>query len=373
MKFVVDDKIPYIKGVLEPYGEVVYLSGSKTTPDVVKHADALVTRTRTICNEQLLSGSSVRFIATATIGFDHIDTEYCKTAGIEWANAPGCNSGSVEQYVASALFVLAKRFNFSLKNKTIGIVGVGHVGSKVARFCQNIGMNVLLYDPPLARKSHSDTYCDLDEIIQKADIISFHVPLNRSGEDTTFHLADETFFRRLKKKPILLNTCRGEVIETSAAKKALQDQLVTAMVIDCWENEPAIDLGFLDRVDLATPHIAGYSKDGKAKGTAMSIQAISRFFDLGMDDWQPVSIDSPAKTNIELDGLSLSEDEILSSAILATYDIRNDDAAFRQNPALFEKIRGEYPVRREFPFFKLVTKHLQLATLDKLKTFGFRT
>ena len=143
MKFIIDDKIPYIKGALEPFGDVVYLPGAKTTSEVVKDADALITRTRTICNEQLLKGSSVKFIATATIGFDHIDTEYCKNAGIEWTNAPGCNSKSVEQYMASALFVLAEKKDFQLKGKTIGIVGVGQVGSKVAKVCKLLGMRVL--------------------------------------------------------------------------------------------------------------------------------------------------------------------------------------------------------------------------------------
>jgi len=371
MKFIVDDKIPYIKGVLEPFGEVVYLSGEKITPEVVIKADALITRTRTICNEQLLSGSTVKFIATATIGFDHIDTEYCKTAGIKWVNAPGCNSGSVEQYIASALFVMAKRNDFSLKNKTIGIIGAGHVGSKVARLCKNIGMNVLLNDPPLGRQDSSGTFCTLDDIMQQADIITFHVPLNMKGNDQTYHLADESFFKRLNKQPIIINSSRGEVIDTLAAKKAIQEKSVSTMVIDCWENEPQIDLDFLDMVSLATPHIAGYSKDGKANGTTMSIQAISRFFSLGIDNWQPIMVDLPAKTIIELDGLNLTDEEILSRAVLATYDIRTDDETFRKNPDLFEKIRGDYPIRREYPVYKFVPKNIQPMTCDKLKLIGF--
>src|SRR5664279_1922618 len=178
MKFIIDDKIPYIQGVLEPFGEVVYLSGPKTTPEIVMDADAIITRTRTICNQHLLESSSVKFIATATIGYDHIDTDYCAKAGIQWTNAPGCNSKSVEQYIASALFVLAQMKGFHLKGKTIGVVGVGQVGSKVAHICELLGMKVLLNDPPRERAEGPKQFCSLREIMKKADIITLHVPLN---------------------------------------------------------------------------------------------------------------------------------------------------------------------------------------------------
>lgn len=372
MKFVIDDKIPYIKGALEPFGEVIYLSGSKTTSEVVKDADAIVTRTRTICNEQLLAGSSVKFIATATIGYDHIDTEYCKKAGIQWTNAPGCNSKSVEQYIASALFVLAHRNGFQLKGKTIGVVGVGQVGSKVVRVCELFGMQVLLNDPPRARAEGQDKFCSLEEIQQKADIITLHVPLNMQGEDITYHLADESFFKGLKRSPVIINSCRGEVLDTPAAKKALKEGQVSGMVIDCWENEPEIDLELMEMADLATPHIAGYSKDGKANGTSMSIQAISRFFGLGIDNWQPQQVELPARTLIELDGLTLTQEEIVAKAVLATYDIRTDDAALRANPEGFEKLRGDYPLRREYPVYTILAQNVDDQTLEILKDLGFK-
>lgn len=372
MKFIVDDKIPYIKGVLEPFGEVVYLPGSKTTPEIVREADALITRTRTICNEQLLSGSSVKFIATATIGYDHIDTEYCKSAGIEWVNAPGCNSKSVEQYILSALFVLAKRKGFELKGKTIGVVGVGQVGSKVAHVCELLGMRVLLNDPPRARKEDDVLFCSLDEIMQEADIITFHVPLKMKGEDATFHMADDSFFESLKRKPILINSCRGEVFNTSSAKKAFQEGLVSGLVIDCWENEPNIDLRLLRMADLATPHIAGYSRDGKANGTSMSVQAVSRFFGLGLNNWKAKQVDLPFHTRIELDGIDLTEEEILSKAALETYDISSEDTTFRKNPESFELLRGNYPVRREYEVYTLITKNTKKSTLKILSELGFK-
>lgn len=371
MKFIVDDKIPYIQGALEPYGEVLYLSGPKTTPEIAKDADAIITRTRTICNEQLLSGSSVKFIATATIGFDHIDTDYCEKAGILWTNAPGCNSKSVEQYIASALFVLAERKNVALKGKTIGVVGVGQVGSKVAKVCALFGMNVLLNDPPRSRAEGPEQFCSLEKIMQEADFITLHVPLNVQGEDATHHLADERFFKSLSKKPILFNSCRGEVLDSQAAKAALQNQLISGLVIDCWENEPDIDLDLLGMVDLATPHIAGYSKDGKANGTTMSIQALSRFFGLGIDDWKAQNVELPDNTQIEMDGSAITEEEMLSKVVLATYDIRKDDADLRKNPALFEKLRGDYPVRREYPVYTIHCRNVPKETIGKFEALGF--
>lgn len=371
MKFIVDDKIPYIKGALEPFGEVVYLPGSKTTSDVVRDADAIVTRTRTICNEKLLKGSAVKFIATATIGFDHIDTNYCAEAGIRWTNAPGCNSKSVEQYIASTLFVLAEKHKFSLKGKTIGVVGVGQVGSKVARFCEIIGMKVLLNDPPRARAEGPEKFVSLKEIQEQADFITIHVPLNMAGEDATYHLANENFFLKLPKKPFVFNSCRGEVVDSYAAKSALKEGLISGLVLDCWENEPDIDLELLAACDIATPHIAGYSKDGKANGTSMSIQAISRFFGLGVDDWVCPNIELPEQTKIQLNGLGCTDEEILAKAILATYDIRNDDAALRANPQDFEKLRGDYPVRREFPVFTIEAQNVPADVMKKLGKIGF--
>ncbi|MGQ7869243.1 4-phosphoerythronate dehydrogenase PdxB [Sunxiuqinia sp. sy24] len=371
MKFIIDDKIPYIKGALEPFGEVVYLPGAQTTPEVARDADAIITRTRTICDEALLSNSAVKMIATATIGYDHIDTDYCQQAGIEWTNAPGCNSKSVEQYVLSALLVLAKKKGFELKGKTIGIVGVGQVGSKVARVCELLGMNVLLNDPPRERAEGPELFVSFHQIMAKSDIISFHVPLSMHGEDATFHMADTLFFESLQRSPIILNTCRGEVVDTFAAETAIERGQVSGMVLDCWEREPQIDRNLLQLVNLATPHIAGYSKDGKANGTSMSVQAISRFFKLGIDDWQPQEVDLPEQTKIHLNGLNRTEEAIIREAVLFTYDIREDDQRLRSQPELFEQLRGDYPVRREYPVFRITHEQVDAQILEKLRKLGF--
>ncbi len=372
MKIIIDDKIPYIRGAFENVAEVVYLPGSKTTPEIVKDADAIVTRTRTICNEKLLAGSSVKFIATATIGYDHIDTDYCNSVGIKWTNAPGCNSKSVEQYIASTLMVLAEKNNWNFYEKCIGVVGVGNVGSKVARIAEIFGMKVLLNDPPRERVEGSEKFVSLETIQQQADIITLHVPLNMKGEDATYHLANSDFFKKLKRKTVLINSCRGEVTKTDAVKDALKSGAISAFVCDCWENEPDIDLELLQMTEIATPHIAGYSKDGKATGTLMTVRAISNHFGLGPENWQPTGVEEPEKPVFELDGEGLNEQQIIAKAILHTYDIRNDDKAFRNNVDQFEQLRGDYPTRREFPAFTIIAKNIKIETIGKLKQLGFK-
>ncbi len=372
MKIVIDDKIPYIRGVLEPVAEVIYLPGSKTTPDTVHDADALITRTRTICNEALLGGSAVKFIATATIGYDHIDTAFCKKAGISWTNAPGCNAGSVEQYITAALFNWARERKKSLCDTVIGIVGVGNVGKKVEKTCRLLGMKVLLNDPPRERKEGPGTFVTMETICHAADVITFHVPLNLEGSDATWHMVDRNFLSGLTRKPLLINSCRGEVFDTMAVMEAVKSNTISDLVLDCWENEPDIDLALMQRAFLATPHIAGYSRDGKANGTMMSVRAVSRFFGLGLDHWQPSDIEVPENEVIELDGRNLEEESILAEAVRATYNIRSDDMALRDDPDRFEKLRGDYPVRREFSAFSVSLLNVADRTAEKLKLMGFK-
>ncbi|MFA9391863.1 MAG: 4-phosphoerythronate dehydrogenase PdxB [Prolixibacteraceae bacterium] len=372
MKVIVDDKIPYIKGVLEPFAEVIYLPGKETTPEITKDADAIITRTRTKCNGSLLEGSTVKLIATATIGYDHIDTAYCKKAGIDWVNAPGCNSWSVAQYIMAALHTLAKEKNLELEKMTIGVVGAGNVGSKVARLCETVGMKVLVNDPPRQRNEGDAAFVSLNEIQQKADIITFHTPLTREGEDKTFHLADEVFLSACKDGLFFINSSRGEVMETNAIKAALTSGKIAEAIIDCWENEPGIDKDLLEKAFLATPHIAGYSKDGKANGTSMSIQALSRKFGLGMDDWHCPNVEMPNDTLLELDGTGKSKQQIISEAIFFTYPIWKDSQRLKRSPETFEKQRGDYPVRREFPVFTIAAKNVETELIEVLKNMGFK-
>lgn len=351
MKVVVDKDIPFIKGVLEKFAEVVYLPGGGISRSDVVNADALIVRTRTKCNEALLADTKVRFIASATIGFDHIDTRYCESHNIGWTNAKGCNSSSVQQYVAAALFHLSNKLEFDLAGKSIGVIGVGNVGSKVAALCKTLGMRVLLNDPPRKRREGSKEFVPLDEIIREADILTLHVPLEYEGEDRTFHLFDGKMLDRLKPNQTLINTSRGEVVETGALLAALKRHSIAACILDVWEHEPEIDLELLNLVDIATPHIAGYSADGKANGTAMSVRAVSRFFDLGIDDWSPDRVPSPENPTIELDCSHLKRQKVVCKLVSKTYDILADHQRLRNAPHTFEQLRAAYPVRREFPAY----------------------
>ncbi|MBT3243435.1 MAG: 4-phosphoerythronate dehydrogenase PdxB [Bacteroidetes bacterium] len=371
MKVIADNKIPYLKGILEEFAEVQYLPGNRTGAREVADADALITRTRTQCSRNLLEGSKVSFIASATIGFDHIDTEYCKEKGITWTNAPGCNSESVNQYIAAALLDWAEESNEQLQGKTIGIIGVGHVGSKVARTAALLGMNVLLNDPPRAREEGPTGFCSLEDLIREADIISLHVPLNRSGQDRTLQLFNQDIFEKIENQVLIINTCRGEVINTQDLKNALNKELVRACIIDCWENEPGIDRELLEKAYLATPHIAGYSRDGKAMGTAHSIRELAKHFDLPLKNWYPEYIEPPMIGNIYLDGSGFSKQQIISHAVKSTYNIRQDDKNLRQNIDSFEAQRGDYPIRREFPAYKITTVNLKKETIEILEKLGF--
>ncbi len=373
MKIICDSHIPFLNGVLEPYADVVYLPGGRITRDDVLDADALVVRTRTRCDANLLEGTKVRFIATATIGFDHIDTGWCESNGIAWTNAPGCNSWSVQQYMGSLLANMSQRMGFDCKQKTLGVVGVGNVGSKVARLAALLGFRVLLCDPPRARREGSNGFVSLDEIIGNCDIITCHVPLTYDGEDSTYHLFDAARLAAMNGSRILINTSRGEVVDCKALKQALKTRSLQAASLDVWENEPDIDKELLGSLFTGTPHIAGYSADGKATGTTMCVQAFGRFFDLACRDWQATDLPAPLQPlEFTIDAADRKPQEVLADAILHTYDVMQDDAELRADVSRFERLRSEYKTRREFPAFtvKLLNDPSGRATVF-LREAGF--
>ena len=335
MKVIIDHKIPYIKEAISRIAdEVVFLPGNAFTKEEVKDADALIVRTRTTCNRELLEGSQVKFIATATIGYDHIDTEYCREAGITWTNCPGCNAGSVEQYVHSVLLLLKREKGLDLEKSTIGIVGVGHVGSRVKRMAEGLGMKVLLNDPPRSEQGESG-FVDLETIARECDVITFHTPLSREGRYATFHLVNHEFLVSLKRTPYIINSSRGEVVDTDALLVALAAGKVRDVVIDTWENEPDINHELLDVAFLATPHIAGYSADGKANATRMSLEALCKFFHIEATfDIMPDKVDIHFSTDKE-------------EAYLQAYNPKRDSEWLKVSPEKFEWFRGNYPIRRE--------------------------
>jgi erythronate-4-phosphate dehydrogenase len=364
IKIIADDKIPFLRGVLEAYADIQYMPGNEIKPDNLKDADAMITRSRTQCKENLLAQSAIQFIASATIGFDHIDTDYCSENKISWTNAPGCNANSVKQYVLAALLQLATDQGFQLKEKTLGIIGLGNVGSRLAKAAKALGMRVLLNDPPRKDKEGLDNFISLKELLTEADIISFHIPLNKVGKYKTLNLADADFFNQIKKGSILINSSRGEIIDELALRQAIDSKKLKAVVLDVWRNEPEISRSLLSKINIATPHIAGYSADGKAKGTSMSVQALSKYFHWSIDDWEVKNIPLDKSVDLTIDCQNKTEQEILHEAYKYTYTILDDDSNLRKNPDLFESLRGNYGIRREEKAYHI---HLKNNSFPKLK------
>ena len=346
MKIVVDDKIPFIREAISQIStDVIYKPGIAISPDDIHDADALIIRTRTRCDEALLKGSKVSFIATATIGYDHLDIEYLKRTHITWTNCPGCNANSVGQYIHSCLLLLEKEKGYDLSKTTVGLVGVGHVGHAVIEAIRPLGVQILLNDPPQkealrkAGKPH-EFFLKMEELQEKCDIISFHTPLITKGPYPTFHLANKIFFNALKKQPIIINTSRGAVVDNTDVLQALKDGIIRDAIIDTWENEPNINQELLNLIYIGTPHIAGYSADGKANATRMALTALCNHFHL------PVTfqIRVPQLPEEELPESNLTETE----RALVLYNPHTDSLKLKSHPTMFEELRGNYPLRREF-------------------------
>lgn len=370
MKVVVDDKVPFLEGVLDRFFDVVYKPGDQIGHNDLVDADALLIRTRTQCSNTLLQNTAIKMIATATIGYDHIDTEYCSKAGIEWRNAPGCNAWAVEQYVVAAILELAVKYSLPVDQLTLGVVGVGHVGSKVAAAGEALGMRVLLCDPPRQRVEGGN-FVPLATILEECDIITFHVPLTVEGEDRTYHMADDFFFAKLRRMPIIINSSRGEVVMGDALKRALIARSVKGAVLDVWEKEPNIDVELLRLVDIATPHIAGYSVEGKANGTTMAVREISQFFGLGINDWYPQSVPKPLNSLIGATGDAFPD--YLYGLVSRAYRVVNDDLSLRLTPSGFEHLRAQYAFRNEFSAYTIEDNGtLDKEWIERFKQLGFQ-
>lgn len=340
LKIVADKAIPFLEGVFDPYADMTYLPGDKIGPEDVRDADVLMVRTRTKCNADLLEGSKVKFIATATIGTDHIDFPYCDSKGIVVRNAPGCNAGGVMEYVFSALYGLASRKSISLQGDTIGIIGVGHVGSLIERMGRALGFKILKCDPPRAEAEGSFGFCDLEYLLQNSQIVTLHVPL----DETTRGMANSEFFSLMQPGAFFINAARGEVVCDDALKAAIPK--LGPVIIDTWNHEPYIDLDLMDKVAIATPHIAGYSYQGKQNGTAAAVRAVAHYFGITeLYEFFPKT-DLPENEAVKLDLKDLNQGEI-ASVLQYNYPIFTDDFMLRLNPENFDKLRSEYNYRRE--------------------------
>jgi len=379
IKIVADANIPFVKDCFSSLGEVTVVGGREITPDVVADADALLVRSITPVGEKLLACSKVRFVATATIGFDHVDIDFLRLNNIGFASAPGSNANSAAEYVIAGLLDIGQRYALDLEGRSIGIIGVGNVGSRVAKKCAAMGMGVYLNDPPLQRQTGDAKYLPLEKLFD-CDFITFHTPLTFEGPDKTHHLADEKFFKSLKQRCVLVNASRGGVVDSSALKLAIRSGRLRAVALDVWENEPDIDIELLKLVDLGTPHIAGYSLDGKIAGMIMIYKAACEYFDVepkfDLKDFLP----EPAVPELKVNPNITSDQNVLLSSVQKIYRIDKDDTRLRRvldKPAenrgeYFDSLRKNYPVRREFQNTSVILKDTNSNLARKLIGIGFK-
>jgi len=379
LRIVADAGIPLLQDAFGPLGGVVALPADRLTAEAVREADALLVRSVTRVGESLLAGSRVRFVATATIGVDHVDLGYLESRGIGFASAEGSNARSVAEYVVAALAVLAERGRWRIRDKRLGIVGCGRIGGLVARMAEAVGMHVLRNDPPLERATGVEGFVPL-EAMAEADLVTFHVPLTYAGLDATYHLIGARLLAGLKDGAAVINTSRGAVADSAALKEVFGGGRgrLGALVLDVWEGEPDVDLDLLDRTTLATPHVAGYSYDGKVNGTRMVLEALVRHFGLRRP-WAPSPSMPPApRPEVRLPaGVTL--DRALRLATAAAYDMEADDRRLRamaQEPPerrgrYFTALRAEYPVRREFRETRVVLDAADAGVAGALEALGF--
>ncbi len=378
LRVVADENIPFAEEAFSTLGQVTLVPGREMTAETVRDCDVLCCRSVTRVGPDLLEGSRVRFVGTATIGIDHVDVDYLRGRGIAFASAPGSNANSVAEYVVAALLVLARRHAFRLEGKTIGVVGAGNVGSRVARKAQGLGMRVLLNDPPLARQSGDPRFLPLDALFG-ADVITLHVPLTRSGPDPTWHMADAGFFERMRPDAFFINTSRGAVADTEAVKEALRGERLAGAVLDVWEDEPVIDLELLRLVEIGTPHIAGYSFDGKVCATETIYRAACEALNLEAT-WEPSALMPPPQhPHLTLECSGRHDEDVVREAVLTIYDIEADDRALRKSPAdaeargaYFDHLRKTYHERREFHNTTLVLRDGSPGLARKLAGLGFK-
>ncbi|MBN2544331.1 MAG: 4-phosphoerythronate dehydrogenase [Spirochaetes bacterium] len=370
MKIIADENIPMVKKVFDHVGEVKLVSGRDMNNNIIKDAEILLVRSITKVDEKLLNNSNIKFAATATIGEDHIDKEYLKSRNIGFSSAPGSNAQSVAEYVFTALFELSKKYKFNLREKSIGIIGVGNVGSRVKKIAETLNMNILLNDPPKKRETGDPLFIDLETLLAGSDIVTVHVPLNKTGCDATFQLINEKFLSLMKNNSILINSSRGKVMEENAIIK--NRKKLSGLILDVWANEPDINIDLLKAADIATPHIAGYSYDGKINGTKMIYEACCKHFGIE-SNWNIDISDNSLVMNLK------KSKELLYDAFTQAYPVLRDNDNLKkitektkeERGRYFDKLRKEYPVRREFKNYRIECDMEKREEVEILKKLGF--
>ncbi|WP_432700070.1 4-phosphoerythronate dehydrogenase PdxB [Kluyvera cryocrescens] len=370
MKILVDENMPYARELFSRLGEVRAVPGRPIPMDALSDADALMVRSVTKVNEALLGDKSIKFVGTATAGTDHVDQAWLQQAGIGFSAAPGCNAIAVVEYVFSALLMLAERDGFALTDRTVGIVGVGNVGGRLQKRLEALGIKTLLCDPPRADNGDAGDFRALDELVAQADVLTFHTPLYKEGPYKSLHLADEALIRSLKPGAILINACRGPVVDNAALLARLQAGQELSVVLDVWEPEPDLNLALLEKVDLGTSHIAGYTLEGKARGTTQVFEAYSQFIGQPQEVALSSLLPAPEFGHISLHGPL--DQPTLKRLVHLVYDVRRDDAPLRKVagiPGEFDKLRKNYLERREWSSLTVECDDADAAAL--LQQIGF--
>ncbi|NJO16013.1 MAG: 4-phosphoerythronate dehydrogenase PdxB [Thioploca sp.] len=377
MQIIADENIPFVDIAFANLGEIRTVAGRDLSYADLGETEILLVRSVTPVNETLLNNSAIRFVGTATIGLDHIDLAYLHHRGIGFASAPGCNAIAAAEYVISALLVIAERQGFSLADKTVGIIGCGNVGSRVLKKLIALNINCLIYDPPQQEQRGEFDYVDLETVLS-ADIITLHVPLEKQGRYPTYHLINEAVLKKLSNQVILINTSRGAVIDESALLNRLATHPEMTVILDVWKNEPNINPLLLQRATLATPHIAGYSLDGKVRGTEMLYTAVCHYFKKDKMWQSQTSLPVPPLTCLSFSN-QINDSVAIHTAVMACYDIRRDDATLRRMAQeiqgrrfFFDNLRKYYPVRREFSCVKIELPIEKSRLAKQLKGLGFQ-
>ena len=371
IKIVADDAIPFLKGVLEPFADITYENGASITNAMLQNAKALFIRTRTEANEELLKNTSVEFIATATIGTDHLDEIYLNKNHITWTNAVACNANSVLQYIIAAVFHIIQKEHLKFSEITLGIIGVGNIGSRIRDFFKMLGVKILCSDPPLKAKDKNFTDTPLQEIYKNADIITFHTPYIQAGPFKTFHLCDTSSFEMMKPSAWIINASRGAVVDNKSLESALKENKIRGAVLDVFENEPNVNQEFINLLEIATPHIAGYGLDGKSNATSIIVREFANYFHIGaLNHFEICLPEIKEPLTFEFSKTDTPE-KIFYEIFKQTYDIHKESEKFKQDISKFEFLRKNYPVRREPFAYRLQGKNIPESILHVLKLSGF--
>ncbi len=378
MKLVVDENIPFGLEAFGTLGNVSLTAGPAINAKVIQDASILVVRSITKVDENLLRGSRIQFVGTATTGDDHVDLEYLIASKILFASAAGTNANSVAEYVITAILLTAFRKNMYLEGKTLGIIGVGHIGKLLAEKAQALGMETILNDPPLERKTGGSDFRSFHEACE-ADFISLHVPLTNKGQDPTYHLFDQSVFSKLHPDTVLINTSRGGVIDNKALFQDMTQKHLAKPILDVWEAEPTLNWDLLPHVEIGTPHIAGYALDGKIRGTSMIYEAVCASLGTPASWYPPRNVPLNETQTIEMDAEGKSEIEILSALTRQVCNLDHDHSQMQRlleipeedRPDAFEQLRRLYPTRREFQNTCVAIKNSSKQLNDQIKGIGF--